>query len=168
MVRREGKDIRRGMTDEYERYKAAQAARWLDSVARAGRRLAVLRDEIDERRADAEGVRAIAYDGMPNGSPRTDSMEAAVARLDELIRDYVAEEAGYVAMQRDAHERLRGLDPACSECLTRRYLLGWKWERVCVEMGYSWDGMMSLRRRALSEAYGVMPHEWRDPTHPAI
>ena len=42
------------------------------------------------------------------------------------------------------------------------------WERVCVEMGYSYDGLMKLRRRALLHAYDVMPHTERDSLPPAI
>ena len=35
-------------------------------------------------------------------------------------------------------------------------------------MGYTLNGMMKLRRRAVTEFYDVMPTEWRDPRHPAL
>lgn len=40
-------------------------------------------------------------------------------------------------------------------------MLGKTWEMVCVEMGYSYSGMMKLRRRAVDEVYDLMPEEWR-------
>ena len=157
------------MTEEYERYKASMAAQWLEHVAKVGRRLRALEDEIAAQRANAEGVQAVCYDAMPRASSDGQALPNAVIRLQELIADYLTEQAEYVEVQRDAHERLRSLDdPACSECLTRHYLLGATWEQCCVKMGYTWDGMMSLRRRALANAYDAMPTEWRDPMHPAV
>ena len=76
---------------------------------------------------------------------------------------------GYVEEQHDAHVRLREIEaPELVQALTGYYLLGKSWELCCVEMGYSWNGMMALRRRALLRAYDHMPHWWRDRVHPAI
>lgn len=156
------------MTEEYERYKAAQAARWLEHVAKVGRRLRALQDEIDAQRASAEGVQAVSYDGMPRSQSDGQALPNAVAMLQELVADYLIEAAEYAEVQREAHECLRKIDdPACSECLTRHYLLGASWEQCCVKMGYAYDGMMKLRRRALADAYDFMPTEWRDPMHRA-
>lgn len=157
------------MTEEYERYKASMAAQWLEHVAKVGRRLRALEDEIAAQRANAEGVQAVCYDGMPRSPSDGQALPNAVIRLQDLIADYCEEQAEYVEVQRDAHERLRKMDdPSRAECLAKHYLLGWKWERVCVHMDYTWDGMMGLRRRALADAYDVMPPAWRDPVHSAL
>ena len=50
-------------------------------------------------------------------------------------------------------------DPTEARVLRLRYLLGWKWENICVEVGYSYDGIMKLRRRALVSFYEVMPRD---------
>lgn len=158
------------MTEEYERYRRSQAARWLEHVRGLGNRIRTLQSEIEAQRDIAAGVQAVCYDGMPKSpNASADAIPNAVAALQELIADYLTEQAGYVEEQRDAHEALRMIDDAeCSECLTRHYLLGDTWEQCCVRMGYTWDGMMSLRRRSLLAAYDFMPTEWRDPMHRAI
>lgn len=157
------------MQEEYERYKAAQAARWLEHVAQLGTRCATLQAAIEQERANAEGVRAVCFDGMPRAQSTGDALPNAVIRIQDAIRDFMTELAGYVEAQTDAHERItRMQDAACSGCLERHYVLGHPWERVCVDMGYSWQGMMSLRRRALAMAYEVMPTEWRDPMESAV
>ena len=157
------------MTEEYERYKAAQAARWLEHVAKLRRKIASIKDEIDEARAMADGVQAVCYDGMPRSAGAGDGMERAVISLQDMIARFTTELAEYVEARQDAHDRLQTIDdPLYAECLTKHYILGWKWERVCVKMDYAYDGMMKLRRRALAEAYDVMPTEWRDPMHRAI
>lgn len=160
---------RRPMTEEYEQYRRAQAARWLEHVMSLGSRVRALRAEIEEQRSVASGLKAIVYDGMPRQAcAYGDAIPDAVIRIQELIRDYCSELDGYVDEQRAAHEVLAKLtDRAAAEALTKHYLLGKRWELCCVEMGYSYDGMKSLRRRGLLEAYAHMPLEWRDPMHPA-
>lgn len=156
--------------DEYERYKRAQAERWLKHVLKLGDRCRALKLEIDEQRKLASGLSGIDYSSPAVRSGKTqDAVPDAVSRLLDSIRDYCTELASYVGEQKDAHDALSKMaDAVEAECLTRRYVLGQPWERACVDMRYSYDGMMSLRRRALLHAYEVMPLEWRDPMHPAV
>ena len=42
------------------------------------------------------------------------------------------------------------------------------WEKVCVEMHYTYDGLMKLIRRAKLELYGLMPHTERPLIESAI
>lgn len=157
------------MTEEYERYKASMAAQWLEHVAQLGTRCAALNDAVEHNRAIAEGVQAVRYDGMPHAASDGQALPNAVIKLEGAIESYLTELSAYMDEQTDAHERLSRIpDASCASCLERHYLLGHAWERVCVDMGYAWQGMMSMRKRALSMAYDVMPVEWRDPMHAAI
>ena len=52
---------------EYERYRASQVASWLRHVSSLDAKIRNLASEIAARRMMAEGVSAIAYDGMPKG-----------------------------------------------------------------------------------------------------
>ncbi len=98
-----------------------------------------------------------------------DRMADTVARLQELVEGYCSELAGYVAEQDRAHACVRLMErPEHVQAITGYYLLGRPWERVCADMGYTLNGMMKLRRRAVTEFYDVMPTEWRDPRHPAL
>lgn len=158
------------MTEEFERYRRAQAAQWMEHVRGLGARVRSIKCEIDAQRDLATGLSSVAYDGLPRQSSSDgDAVPNAVIRIQGLIAEYCSELERYVGEQREAHEALSGLsDGACREALTRHYLIGKGWEECCVDMGYTWDGMMALRRRALSAAYDLMPARWRDPRHPAI
>ena len=59
-------------------------------------------------------------------------------------------------------------DPTEAAVLARYYLKGDCWERVCVDMSYSWQGMMAIQRRALLHVYPLMPYRERDPLPPAM
>lgn len=162
------------MTEEYDVYRRSQSERWLEHVRGLGNRIRTLQSEIEAQRDIAAGVQAVCYDGMPK-SPNSsaDAIPNAVAAIEELIAEYATELAGYVEEQREAHDALRMMeDGVCRDALTKYYVLGRSWKSVCYdEKGnevYTYDGIMSIRRRGLLKAYDVMPTRWRDPAHPAI
>lgn len=158
------------MNDEWERYRRGQAAKWLEHVYRMGLRVETMQREIDAEREAASGLKAICYDGMPKPSASTgDALPNAVIRIQERIAEYMEEMAAYTDERGRAHEALSGMpDPMEHRALTYHYLLGLSWEECCVRMNYTYDGMMSLRKRALCSAYDVMPHEMRDPMERAV
>lgn len=158
------------MAGEYERYKADRAAAYFKRVRSLSARAAALKAEIDAQRAQADGLRGIDYAGMGgSGPPTPDAVPNAVIRLQSAIEAYCTELCALTDAQMEAHAVIHGADrPEYAAALSRYYLAGESWEQVCVAMGYTWDGMMKLRLRALSDAYDRLPHGWRDPRHPAI
>lgn len=154
---------------EIDRYKYDQARAYLEHVRALSCRTQALRAEVEAQRELADGVKAMRYGDGVGGCSGDDRMAETVARLQELISGYCAELARYVDEQEAAHGCVVLMDrPEHAQAITAHYLLGRAWERVCVDMGYTWDGMMKLRRRAVTEFYDVMPIEWRDPKYPAI
>lgn len=158
------------LTEEYDRYKRAQASRWLEHVRRLGGKCRALQREVEEQRALASGLKGLDYSApVVRSSASADGTPEAVIRLLDVIEEYCTELAGYVDEQHAAHAALNDMsDELGAEALKRHYLCGQSWESCCVAMGYTWDGMMSLRRRAVLELYDHMPAEWRDPAHQAV
>lgn len=158
------------MSDEYDRYKRAQAARWLEHVRKLGARCRALQAEIESQRELASGLRGMDYSAPAvSSSPSADAVPNAVVKLQSMISDYCTELSGYIDEQRRAHVTIGMMDNAeQAEALKRHYLMGQRWEECCVAMGYSWDGMKTLRYRGLLSVYPLMPLEWRDPAHQAM
>lgn len=154
---------------EFERYKYDQARAYLEHVRALSCRAQALRAEVEAQRELADGVRAMRYGEGGGDGAGADRMADTVARLQDLVEGYCSELAGYVAEQDRAHACVRLMErPEHVQAITGRYLLGRPWERVCADMGYTWNGMMKLQRRAVTEFFDVMPTEWRDPRHPAL
>lgn len=121
-----------------------------------------LENDIAEQREQLDGITAIQYREQVTQTQQTDKFEQAVIKLQELIADYCTELAGYVDEQKTAHEVLRKLERPEHQCALKAYYVKAKsWEQVCVDMGYSWGGMMKLRASAIVDVYDVMPEEWR-------
>ena len=136
------------------------ATAYLEHVRSLKTRIDSLREEIDLN-SDMFGTTTRYREKVSkSGDPK--SFENSVIRLHELIEDYCTELAGYVDEQYVAHGVMRRLSrPEYARALTAYYVRGKSWELCCVDMGYTYDGMMGLRRKAIQEVYDFMPETWR-------
>lgn len=159
------------MTDEYERWKASQAAQWARRVLHVGQRARAMEILVEQARAEMDGLKGVRYDR--DGSAGTmmhgdDAVAALVERMDNAIVAWVA------SLDELEQERTRftdacgALDPKLSALLTLRYLDGMPWADVADSMGYT-EGYVrdDLNERALAALYDVMPWTMRDPVHRA-
>ena len=151
------------MDEEYERWRADQAHAYLERIRLMGDDCAGLQAQIEDAYARAEGMRGIDYAAIRvNVSPGADAIPNAVAELEGRIREYVGQLRDYEEQRHEASQAMMAMrDQNEARVLRLRYLLGRKWERICAETDYSWDGMMKLRRRALADYWDVMPREHR-------
>lgn len=151
--------------DEWDKYRHDQARAWLEHVAKLKHAVDAASDMADMFRGLAEGARAIDYTReRVRGGEYRDRMAEAIASLDEAEAQWAANLVAFTDESRDAADRIARLPDATeSQALLLHYVDGVTWERVCVRMNYSWDGMMALRRRAVTAMYDHMPTEWRDP-----
>lgn len=150
--------------DETTRYRADEAHAYLERVRQMGDDCAGMREQVEDAKARLYEVRGIDYARQP-GSPNAnvDAIPNAVASVQDAVAAYIEKLAEFEDERRLASMAVDRLaDPSEARVLRLRYLLGWKWERICYEMGYSWQGMMSLRLRALSSFYDVIPHRHRE------
>ena len=137
------------------------ARAYLEHVRGLALRVQTLQEQIERQRSVME-LSAAQYREASSPNAVGDALENGVIELQALIREFCAELSEYVAEQRAAHAALSHLPrPEYAAALTGYYLHGKSWEQVCVDTGYSWDGMMSLRRRAVPMVYELMPEEWR-------
>ena len=129
-----------------------------------------MREAADVQYEMADGLRGMDYsriqvttsstpDAIPNAVIAHDDAGDTLAEIADSAREHVKQAACALNTMDDKNE---------AAALTLYYIACHKWEVVCVELSYSWDGMMTLRRRALLHAYDVMPHSERDPMQPAI
>ena len=158
------------MDEELQRYRIDQAERWLSKVRKLVSYERAMREAAEVQYEMADGLRGIDYTrDQVDTSPTADAIPNAVIAHDEAggsleqIADSARERISEAARALDRMD-----DPTEAAALTLYYIACRKWEAVCVKMNYTWDGMMTLRRRALLHAYDVMPHAERDPRPPAI
>lgn len=114
----------------------------------AKKRAKMIQEEIDELRSSETSPVGLG-DGMPHGSGTTD-LSGYAARLDELLRELEAEKEMQMVTYREIRQQI-GMVPDATEqeILSRRYLLEQRWEKIAVEMGYSYRNITRLHGYAL-------------------
>ena len=114
----------------------------------AKRREKMIQEEIDELRSSKTSPVGLG-DGLPHGSGTSD-LSGYAARLDELLRELEAEREMQMVTYREIRQRIGMVpDPTEQEILSRRYLLWQSWEKIAVEMGYSYRNVTRLHGYAL-------------------
>lgn len=88
-------------------------------------------------------------DGMPHGSGTSD-LSGYAARLDELMRELEAEREMQMVTYHEIWNQVKKISNATEqEVLTRRYLIGQSWEKIAVEMHYSYRQIIRIHGAAL-------------------
>ena len=156
------------MTDEGVDRRVRVVTRWLENVSRAVERRFDFEAQADAMRAAADNLRALDYsDVQVSKSPTPDAIPEAIIAAEEMGELYdalagtVSEQVGkaqaaLAAMENQGGARALSLYYLAFDANGRRKFD--TWEKVCVEMSYSYDGMMKLARRAKLELYDLMPH----------
>ena len=158
------------MDDEYFNYRAAQAHNYLERIRKMGEDCAALQAEVDDARDRASGLTGIDYArDRVSTSATDDGMVNAVESIRRAIRDYAVKLSELLDERKRASDAMNQMDDYTeARALRLRYICCMDWESVCVQMHYSYDGMMKLRRRALCSYWEVMPISERDPMEQAI
>lgn len=158
------------MDPELRRWRAEQAALYLDRVRGMGRRVKSLALAIDELETKAAGVRSVdlsrqAVSTSPSSADVADSIDGLVALRDELDAKRRAYEREIAAVSR-AIDRMP--DATCAALLEMRYVADRTWTECAEALSYTKQGVMSLRQRALCGFYDVMPECRIEQVPPAI
>lgn len=154
------------MNEEYERYKRKQAQCWLEHCRGLVAEVRAAEQVAANELAVADGLKAVDYSkAVVKSSPIVDAAERAILNHME-VADALKATAEECAMERaDALARISRIGNTTERAFLTAYYLDASLpscKDVAEAMNYSYDGIMKVRRRALSSAYEVMPHRWRD------
>lgn len=115
----------------------------------AKRRVGLIQEEIEELRSSKTSPVGLG-DGMPRGSGISD-LSGYAARLDELLRELEAEKELQMVTYQEIRQKIGMVSDAIEqEILSRRYLIGQSWEKIAVEMKYSYRHVTKLHGHALN------------------
>ena len=121
---------------------------YLRRYQEAKKRAKMIQEEIDELRSSKTSPVGLG-DGLPHGSGTSD-LSGYAARWDALVRELEAEKEMQMVTYREIRQQISMVpDPTEQEILSRRYLLWQGWEKIAVEMGYSYRNITRLHGYAL-------------------
>lgn len=119
--------------------------RYLDAV-HTGMELAMEMVELEGRYI----LPSKQIDGMPHGSGGDSDLSSFAASYDLLYQEIKEEYQRCIDTQREVKNAIEAMDNETEKTLLRyRYILGHKWERIAVNMGYTWRRVMQIHGNAL-------------------
>ena len=122
---------------------------YLRRYQEAKKRAKRIQEEIEELRSSKTSPVGLG-DGLPHGSGTSD-LSGYAARLDELLRELEAEREMQMVTYRKIRQQIGMVPDAIEqEILSRRYLIGQSWEKIAVEMKYSYRHVTKLHGHALN------------------
>lgn len=121
---------------------------YLRRYQEAKKRAKRIQEEIDALRSSETSPVGLG-DGLPHGSGTSD-LSGYAARWDELVRELETEKEMQMVTYREIRQQISMVpDPTEQEILSRRYLIGQSWEKIAVEMGYSYRNITRIHGHAL-------------------
>lgn len=115
----------------------------------AKKRIRSLTEQIAELWMSKQSISSPDLDAMPKGSDISD-LSVYAARLDALERELMSEQA---ASEKALESVIRAINLLESdterEALTLYYVRGYRWERICTDLNYSWKQIFRIRNRAI-------------------
>lgn len=122
---------------------------YLRRYQEAKKRAKRIQEEIDALRSSETSPVGLG-DGLPHGSGTSD-LSGYAARWDALVRELEAEKERQMVTYREIRQQIRMVPDATEqEILSRRYLLDQSWEKIAVEMKYSYRHVTKLHGYALN------------------
>ena len=122
---------------------------YLNSYKKACCKLKSLEEQLQAVRESKSSVQGIAYSDMPKGTNQSDLSDYMV-RVDNLLTKIEKAKIECLNAKLDIENKIADMEDGL-ECdvLRKRYLQSMKWEKICVEMDYSWKQTHRIHSRAL-------------------
>ncbi|MCC3868490.1 hypothetical protein [Terrisporobacter mayombei] len=116
------------------------------------REIKIIEEKIEYLKSQKTSIKSMIIDDMPKPEPEQDRLGELLGEIEELIELYNVKQDKLFKQQIKIEKCIDKLDNAKERNIMRlRYLEGHKWEKVCVETNYSWEGIHKVHRRILAK-----------------
>ena len=124
---------------------------WLRRYRESLRREKLLEEEIEQLNTEAQRVTR-AMSGMPGGGGDGQAIPRAVERLEEPRQKLDAEVSKSGALREEIASAIAKLDhPLRQDILTRRYILGQRWEKIAADHHRNIRWIFRVHRAAIEK-----------------
>lgn len=124
---------------------------WLRRYRESLRREKLLEEEIEQLNTEAQRVTR-AMSGMPGGGGDGQAIPRAVERLEETRQKLAAEVSKSGALREEIASTIAELDhPLRQDILTRRYILGQRWEKIAADHHRNIRWIFRVHRAAIEK-----------------
>lgn len=115
------------------------------------REWAQIAQQLERIEATMYAPKAQRLTGMPSARSPENPLDSLVDHRQELLERYQAKLDELAAEQLAVEKAIESLTPAARTALRYHYIDGMTWEKVCVQMSYSWRQIHRIHAHALRQ-----------------
>lgn len=116
------------------------------------REIKIIEEKIEYLESKKTSIKSMIIDDMPKPEPEQDRLVQLIGEIEELIELYNEKQSNLIKQQMKIEKCIEKLDNALERNIMRlRYLESMKWEKICVEVNYSWENVHRIHRKILSK-----------------
>lgn len=116
------------------------------------REIKIIEEKIECLESKKTSIKSMIIDDMPKPEPEQDRLGQLIGEIEELIDLYNEKQIKLMKQQIEIENCIDKLDNALERNIMRlRYLESMKWEKICVEVNYSWENVHRIHRKILSK-----------------
>ena len=114
------------------------------------REIEIIKEKIEYLESKKTSIKSMIIDDMPKPEPEQDRLGELLGEIEELIELYNEKQIKLMKQQIEIENCIDKLDNALERNIMRlRYLESMKWEKICVEVNYSWENVHRIHRKIL-------------------
>ena len=117
------------------------------------REIEIIKDKLEYLEEKKTSIKSLIIDDMPKGyNGDNDRIGALLGEIEELINIYREKELKLIKQQIQIENAIENLDdPTDRNIIRLKYIDGHTWERICVILNYSWNGIHKKHRKILEK-----------------
>lgn len=125
----------------------------LKSYIENKREIEIIKDKLEYLEEKKTSIKSLIIDDMPKGyNGDNDRISALLGEIEELINIYREKELKLIKQQIHIENAIDNLeDPTDRNIVRLKYLDGHTWEKICVILNYSWNGIHKKHRKILEK-----------------
>ena len=117
------------------------------------REIEIIKDKIEYLEENKTSIKSMIIDDMPKGSnTENDRLGELLGKIEELLNIYNEKQIRLIKQQMKIEDAIDKLEEATDRNIMRlKYIDGYTWERICVVLNYSWNGIHKKHRKILEK-----------------
>lgn len=114
------------------------------------REIKIIKEKIEDLECKKTSIKSMIIDDMPKAEPTKDRLLELIGEIEELIDLYNEKQIRLIREQMKIENCIDKLEDSIDRNIMRlKYIEGYTWERICVTIGYSWNGIHKKHRKIL-------------------
>lgn len=116
------------------------------------REIEIIKEKIECLEGKKTSIKSQIITDMPRGEAEQDRLGQLLIQIEELIDSYNEKQDKLLKQQLEIEKCIDKLEDSVDRNIMRlRYLEGYTWERMCVLLNYSWNGIHKKHRKILEK-----------------